>query len=90
MSDLWQRARFWRDHRWAAGQMSAYLDGELGSGPRARVERHAHDCPECRRVLDGLRRVLGALHGLTPPSGGPAALTVAASVRGRLDEPPAS
>jgi len=70
--------------------MSAYLDGELGSSARARIERHTQDCPECRRLLDGLRRMLGALHHLSPPSGGADALAIAASVRGRLDEPPAS
>jgi anti-sigma factor RsiW len=70
--------------------MSAYLDGELGSSPRTRIERHAQDCPECGRLLDGLRRMLGALHRLSPPSGGAEPLAIAAAVRARLDEPPAS
>jgi anti-sigma factor RsiW len=67
--------------------MSAYLDGELAPSPRARIERHTADCPECRALLDGLRRMLGALHRLPPALGGVDPVVVAASVRGRLDAP---
>jgi anti-sigma factor RsiW len=70
--------------------MSAYLDGELASSRRTRMERHVKVCPECRRLLASLRRMLGALHGLPPPAGGADALQIAASVRLRLREPPAS
>jgi anti-sigma factor RsiW len=90
MSESFHRARFWHDHRWAPGRMSAYLDGELASSPRTRMERHAEECPECRRLLDGLRRMLGALHRLPPPAGGANALVFAASVLARLPEPPPS
>jgi anti-sigma factor RsiW len=49
------------DHRWVPGHMSAYLDGELGAHGRARMERHAGRCPECRRVLQGVREMLDLL-----------------------------
>lgn len=90
MSDFWARLRFWRDHRWAPSHMSAYLDGELAQGRRARMERHTVQCHECRRLLEGLRRLLGALQRLPPPNNGIGSVELADSVRQRLSEPPAS
>jgi anti-sigma factor RsiW len=90
MTEFFRRARFRRDHRWAPGHMSAYLDGELASSGRARLERHAKECPECRRLLVSLRGMLVALQSLPPPDGGVDALQIAASVRLRLREPPGS
>jgi anti-sigma factor RsiW len=89
MNELFYRARFRRDHRWAAGQMSPYLDGELGVMRSTRMERHVRECAECRALLAGLRRMLSALQRLPPPAGGADAIAIAASVRLRLDEPPA-
>jgi anti-sigma factor RsiW len=80
--------RFGRDHRWAPRRMSAYLDGELAVMPRSRMERHARECPECRRLLAGLRQTMAALHRLASPDGGADPVQVAASVRLRLGEPP--
>jgi anti-sigma factor RsiW len=68
--------------------MSAYLDGELASSGRDRMDRHVHECPECRRVISGLRRTLDALHRLALPAGTADALGIAASVRLRLGETP--
>jgi anti-sigma factor RsiW len=90
MSEFFDRARFTLDHRWAPDHMSTYLDGELGPSQRRRMERHARECPECRRLLAGLRRMLGALRRLPPPAGGADAVQIAASVRARLRDPPAS
>jgi anti-sigma factor RsiW len=89
MSELRKRARFRRDHRWAPGHMSAFLDGELGSPRQARMKRHARDCPECRWLLGSLQRTVQALQRL--PAGGVTgrAPQIAAAVRRRLDEPPA-
>jgi anti-sigma factor RsiW len=86
MSELLSRVRFLRDHRWAPGRMSAYLDGELASGRQARLERHTKGCPECRRLLTGLFEMLGALHRLSPPESVDA-VAIAASVRVRLGVP---
>jgi anti-sigma factor RsiW len=88
VSDDTHRARFLRDHRWAPGRISAYLDGELASRSQARLERHAAACPECRAVLDSLRRMLGLLKTLPPASPKPVALEIAAAVRARLHERP--
>ena len=68
--------------------MSEYLDDELAPRERARLERHAHDCPECERLLAGLRAVVHGLGRLSTPAGGPGAARIAAAVRGRLGEPP--
>jgi anti-sigma factor RsiW len=86
MSSLFHRVRFALDHRWAPKQMSEYLDGEVGSPTRVRMDRHVGECPECRTVLAGLRNLLDALHGLPLPSGGGDAVQVAAAVRLRLGE----
>jgi anti-sigma factor RsiW len=88
VSDVTHQARFLRDHRWAPGRISAYLDGELASPSQARLERHADECPECRAVLDSLRRMLGLLAALPATRPKPAALEIAAAVRARLHERP--
>jgi Putative zinc-finger len=91
MSNFGHRLRFMRDHRWAPGHMSAYLDAELASRARARLDRHVEECAECRGLLRSLRRMLGLLQALpqalTPP-GGPQ--EIAAAVRRRLHEPTGS
>jgi anti-sigma factor RsiW len=87
MSVFFDRVRFGRDHRWAHWHMSDYLDGELPSSRRRRMQRHVKECRECRRLLAVLRRMLGALHRLPAPVGGADALQIAASVRLRLGEP---
>ncbi|HEY2319014.1 MAG TPA: zf-HC2 domain-containing protein [Solirubrobacteraceae bacterium] len=81
------RVRLARDHHWAPGHMSEYVDGELVAGDRARMERHVRECPECDRVLTGLRALVRRLGGLPAPEGGVDAVRVAALVRARLDEP---
>jgi anti-sigma factor RsiW len=90
MHDLLSRVVFSRDHRWSPNRMSAYLDGELASRERHRLERHVGECAVCRRLLRGLRLVLDALHRLPTPEGGRDPVQLAASVRARLGEPPAS
>lgn len=85
MNGVLHRARFRRDHRWAPPHMSAYLDGDLASRARARLERHTGECAECRGVLHSLRRMLVRLHGL--PTSGRRAPEIARAVRQRLHEP---
>jgi anti-sigma factor RsiW len=70
--------------------MSDYLDGELPTRARSRMERHRRDCPECDRLLAGLRALVQGLGRLPAPAGGAGAARIAALVRGRLDEPPPS
>jgi Putative zinc-finger len=88
MSNIGHRLRFLRDHRWAPGHMSAYLDGELASRPRARLDRHIEECAQCRRLLESLRRMLGLLQALPEPRARPGApQQIATAVRRRLHEP---
>ena len=69
-----------REHRWTQARFSDYLDGDLRRRERQRVERHLHWCPECRRVLESLRRTLKGLMDLRPTT----AESVAPSVIDRL------
>jgi len=66
---LLEKRRFMRDHRWTQSHLSDYLDGDLHDAERERVERHVHWCPECRRVLETLRRTLKELMELRSPPG---------------------
>jgi anti-sigma factor RsiW len=84
MNGFLHRARFKRDHRWAPRHMSAYLDGDLVSRARARLERHTGECAECRGVLDSLGRMLARLHSL--PASRRRAPDIARNVRRRLRE----
>jgi anti-sigma factor RsiW len=79
---------FARDHQWAPVHMSNYLDGELATSPRGRMERHLGECEECRRLLAGLRAIVEGLHRLPALGGGVDAVQLAASVRIRLNGPP--
>ena len=63
------KRRFMRDHRFSHPKLSDYLDGELRSSERQRVEQHVHRCPECRRLLESLRRTLKGLTELRATSG---------------------
>ena len=87
VSGLVDRVRFRRDHRWAPGHMSGYLDEELASAARTRMERHLGECAQCRRLLAGLLRILDGLHRLSAPTPRVNALQIAASVQARLSEP---
>lgn len=76
------------DHRWAEPRLSAYLEGDLTTRQRRRLERHAEACPECGPALRQLRtllRELPALRGHEPGST-TAADRVAAAVRRRIDD----
>jgi anti-sigma factor RsiW len=84
MSELRHRVRFRLDHRWAPEHMSDHLDAELRSRDRGRMERHLAECGECRRLLAGLRALLGALRAQAAPSSTADAARIAASVRLRL------
>ncbi len=64
ISMLWQMI----DHRYTKGHASEYLDGELDSGGRERIERHTSVCPQCRALLSSLRRLITELPGLSSPA----------------------
>jgi anti-sigma factor RsiW len=90
MSGYLHRMSFQRDHRWVPDHMSDYLDGELASNRRRRIEHHVRECAECRGLLADLRGMVDALHRLPAPTGGIDALQIAAAVRLRLNKPPSS
>jgi anti-sigma factor RsiW len=69
--------------------MSDYLDGDLASPGRSRMDRHVGECEECRRALAGLRVMLEQLHQVAGSSSEAGAVQIAAAVRLRLREPPA-
>ena len=66
--------------------MSAYLDSDLRTQTRARLERHTAECPECRSVLDDLRRLLALLHTAPPPEPATDGPAIATAVLRRLHE----
>jgi anti-sigma factor RsiW len=90
MHDFVSRPRFWRDHRWAPPHMSDYLDGDMPTARRVRMERHVEVCLECRTVLAELRLVIDRLHRMPAPADGGGASQIAAAVRVRLSRPPGS
>jgi anti-sigma factor RsiW len=53
--------RFMREHRWTHVRLNDYLDGDLAPAERSRVEEHVGLCPECRRVLETLRKTVEGL-----------------------------
>jgi anti-sigma factor RsiW len=87
MTGFAARVRFRRDHRWAPGHMSSYVDGELSAAGRRRMDRHVGDCAQCRRLLAGLRATVDALSGLSAPGESFDPLRLAASVRMRIQPP---
>ena len=84
MRRLIERLRFARDHRWSPDHMSEYIDGDLDSRERSRVERHTAECPECDELLRELRAMVAALGGMRGRAGDGVAAAVLAGVQQRL------
>jgi anti-sigma factor RsiW len=40
------------------GQLSDYLDGELEAALCARLEEHLAECPDCRVLVDTMRKTI--------------------------------
>ena len=53
------------------GQLSDYVDGELGQTMCEEIERHLADCPNCRVVVDTLGKTVALYRtqGQTPVPG---------------------
>ena len=63
--------------------LSELVDDALDSAKRAEVETHLAECPDCRRKLEGLRRIIELVKGSTQaqaPEG------LAQAVAARIDE----
>jgi Putative zinc-finger len=92
MELVWGRLNARRDHRWAQSRLSAYVENELAGRQQRRLARHEGICPECRRAIRQLKKLLKTLPGLrTDEPAGDIAERTARSVRERIErEPPAS
>ncbi|WP_129629063.1 anti-sigma factor family protein [Candidatus Oscillochloris fontis] len=64
-----------------ASQLSAYLDGELPADLCRELELHIGDCPDCKVVLDTLRRTVQIVHDLAST---PTEISLPPSVEARL------
>jgi len=53
------------------GQLSDYVDGELGQAMCEEIERHLADCPNCRVVVDTLGKTVALyrMQGQSPVPG---------------------
>ncbi len=53
------------------GQLSDYVDGELGQSMCEEIERHLADCQNCRIVVDTLGKTIALYrtHGQNPVPG---------------------
>jgi anti-sigma factor RsiW len=87
MSSFPHALRFARDHRWTPRHMSAYLDSDLRTQARSRLERHTAECADCRSVLGDLRRMLALLRIVPPPEPVADRSAIATAVMRRLHEP---
>jgi anti-sigma factor RsiW len=67
--------------------MSAYLDSDLSAPARARLQRHAAECPECRSVLEDLRQLLALLQSAQAPEPVADGSAIARAVVRRLHAP---
>jgi anti-sigma factor RsiW len=61
MGLAWRKINFHRDHRWAGSHLSEYVDGELPARQSRRLAAHEGLCPECRRAIESLRRLVRSL-----------------------------
>jgi len=52
------------EHEWVEESLSAYLDGELSAGEKARVEKHLEECHACSEDLATLRQTVVLLKEL--------------------------
>lgn len=84
MSESADTRQFKLDHRWARGQMSAYVDDELTDARRLRMDGHLARCERCRQLLASLRATVAAANGLPSPASPTSPQDRAAAVIARL------
>jgi anti-sigma factor RsiW len=53
-----------RDHGWSQRRLSDYVEGDLSSRARRRLELHAADCPDCTRGIRAVRTLLRLMRSL--------------------------
>ena len=69
------------DHQWSQRHFSHYVEGDLSSRARRRLDRHARDCADCGRGLRAMRALVHAVHGLDALAGVRAPATIFDRVR---------
>ena len=50
------------------GQFSDYIDGELEASLCAEIESHLEGCPDCRVMIDTMRRTIMLYHDAQAPA----------------------
>jgi len=86
MELTWRKISFHRDHRWAASRLSRYVDDDLSRRQQRRLAGHEGLCPECRRAIRHLRRLVATLPGLREREPAPdVADRTAHAVRARIE-----
>ena len=69
------------DHQWSQRHLSHYVEGDLSSRARRRLDRHARGCADCGRGLRAMRALVHAVHGLDALAGVRAPATIFDRVR---------
>jgi anti-sigma factor RsiW len=70
-----------RDHQWSQQHLSHYVEGELSSRARRRLDRHARDCADCGGGIRAMRALVHAARGLGAVPGVRAPATIFDRVR---------
>jgi anti-sigma factor RsiW len=68
MTGVLGRARERWDHRWSSQRIQDYVDGDLLTPDRRRLEDHTHKCEECGPLLRSLLCLRDRLRDLRQPT----------------------
>ncbi len=52
------------DHQWSQQHLSHYVDGDLSTLARRRLDRHARNCVDCGRGIRAMRTLVRSLQGI--------------------------
>jgi len=69
------------DHQWSQRHLSHYVEGDLPSRARRRLDRHARNCADCARGIRAMRALVHAVRGLDGLGGVRAPATIFDRVR---------
>jgi hypothetical protein len=64
------------DHEWSQRHLSHYVEGDLRSRARRRLDRHARGCVDCGRGIRAMRALVYAVQGLDGLAGTRAPSTI--------------
>jgi hypothetical protein len=69
------------DHQWSQRHLSHYVEGDLSSRARRRLDGHARDCADCGRGIRAMRALVYTVQGLDGLAGIRAPATIFDRVR---------